>query len=115
MSSTCQKSKEGYHTYINFVNKSDKVVVFGLRATYKGLCRIDGKNSTYKFRPYKSYIEDNLIYEEPLEIYIVDSSKFNEPYVFYDCDSIYIKNDILKCFSLTLDDLKQSDFTITYP
>ncbi len=72
-------------------------------------------HSTYNFKPYGTYIEDHLAYTYPLEVYIIDTSKYNTPYVFYDCDSIAIKNDILKYFSLTLDDLKQSDFTITYP
>jgi hypothetical protein len=49
-----------------------------------------------------------------LDIYIIDSDEYNEPSVFYDCDSIAIKNRILKQYTLTLDDLKQSNFTITY-
>lgn len=120
MSSTCVK-KDDCHSYINFINQSEKDVVFGLLATdYKGNCRLDGnkkvmKNETFDFRPYNSCIEDNLNNGTPLDIYIIDSDKYNAPYVFYDCDSIGIKNEILKQFSLTLDDLRQSNFIITYP
>jgi hypothetical protein len=46
---------------------------------------------------------------------MIDSDKYNEPYTFYDCDSIATKNEILKKFTLTLDDLKKSDFKIAYP
>ncbi len=42
ISSIFKKEKEDYHSYINFINQPDKVVVFRLRATdWKGNCRID--------------------------------------------------------------------------
>lgn len=119
ISSTCKK-EDDCHAYINFINQSEKVIIFSLRATdYLGNCRLDGnkvnKSEKFDFRPYNSCIEDNLNSNTRLDIYIVDSDKFNEPGVFYDCDSIVIKNEILKQFSLTLDDLRQSNFAITYP
>jgi len=119
ISSTCEK-EEDCHAYINFINQSEKDVVFSLRATdFEGNCRLDGNkvmgNETFDFRPYNSCIEDNLNSNTPLDIYIIDSDKYNEPGVFYDCDSIDIKNEILKQYSLTLDDLRQSNFTIAYP
>lgn len=117
--STCKK-EEDCHAYINFINQSEKDVFFSLRFTnFEENCRLDGnkvmKNETYDWRPYNSCIEDNLNNSTPLEIYIIDSDNYNEPGVFYDCDSIGIKNDILKQYSLTLDDLRQSNFRITYP
>ncbi len=119
ISSTCKK-EEDCHSYIDFTNQSEKDIIFGLRATdFKGNCRLDGnkvmKNETFDFRPYNSCIEDNLNSNTPLDIYIVDSDKYNEPSVFYDCDSIEIKNKILKHYKLTLEDLKKLDFTIIYP
>ena len=117
---TSCKKDEDRHSYIYFINQSEKDIIFGLRFTnFEGNCRLDGikvmKNDAYDFRPYNFYIEDNLNSNMPLEIYIIDSDKYNEPYVFYDCDSIGIKNGILKQYSLTLDDLCKSNFTITYP
>lgn len=117
LSSTCKKD-EDCHPYINFINQSEKDVFFCLQFTdFNGNCRLDGnkvmKNDTFNFRPYKSCIEDNLNSSMPLDIYIVD--RYNEPYVFYDCDSIDIKNEVLKQYSLTLNDLRESNFTITYP
>lgn len=119
ISSTCKRD-EDCHAYINSINQSEKDVFFSLRFTdFEGNCRLDGKkvveNETFDFRPYKSCIEDNLNSNMPLDIYIIDSEKYNESGVFYDCDSIGIKNEILKQYSLTLDDLRQSNFTITYP
>jgi len=119
ISSTCKK-EEDCHAYVNFVNQSEKDVYFALRASdYIGNCRLDGnkvmKNDTFDFRPYNSCIEDNLNSNTPLDIYIIDSDKYNSPGAFYDCDSIAIKNRILKHYTLTLEDLKQSDFKILYP
>ena len=117
--STCKK-KEDCHSIVKFMNQSEKDVFFALRfSDYIGNCRLDGnkvmKNGTFDFKPYKSCIEDNLNSNRPLDIYIVDSNKYNELDVFYNCDSIGIKNELVKQFSLTLDDLRQSNFTITYP
>lgn len=119
LSSSCEKN-EDRHSYINFTNQSEKDVIFGLRSTnFEQNCCLNGskvmKNNSYAWRPYNSYIEDNLNSNAPLDIYIIDSDKYNSPNVFYDCDSIAIKNRILKQYTLTLDVLKQSNFTITYP
>jgi hypothetical protein len=59
--------------------------------------------------------ESILANGEPEEIYIIDPNHYNDPNVFYDCDSIEIKNTVLKHYVLTLDDLKKNNFTITYP
>ena len=119
ISSSCEPN-EDKHSYINFTNQSEKNVIFGLHATnFEQNCCLNGpkvmKNNTYVWRPYKTFIEDNLNSNTPLEIYIIDSDKYNIPSVFYDCDSIAIKNRILKHYTLTLDDLKKSNFTIIYP
>lgn len=119
MSSSCEK-EEDCHAYINFTNQSEQDVIFGLRSTnFEQNCCLNGtkvmKNETFDFRPYNSCIERNLNINMTLDIYIIDSDKYNNPGVFYDCDSIAIKNRILKQYNLTLDDLKQSNFTINYP
>ncbi len=119
ISSTCERN-EDCHSYVNFINHSEKNVIFALRfINIEGNCILNGeqvmKKESYDFRPYNSCIEDNLDSNTPLDIYIVDSDKYNEPGVFYDCDSIPIKNIILKQYSLTLEDLENSDFSLTYP
>lgn len=119
LSSTCHR-EEDCHPYINFTNQSEKDVIFGLRFTNsEGNCILSGekvmKNKTYGFRPYNSCIENNLNDNTPLDIYIIDIDKYNNPSIFYDCDSITIKNGILKRYVLTLDDLIQNNFTISYP
>ncbi len=114
------KREEDCHGSINFNNQYDKDVVFALRVTdINGNCVLHGqkvnKKESFNFRPYNSCIEDHLKYEAPLEIYIIDSEEYNDPMAFYECDSIALKNKILKQYSLTLEDLKQSNFTLTYP
>jgi len=47
-------------------------------------------------------------------MYVVDPRKFISGTGFYDCDSIPIKNKVLKHYELTLDDLKKANFTIVY-
>jgi len=59
--------------------------------------------------------ESEISTTKPYDLYIVDPSNYNDPYIFYSCDSIEIKNTVLKHYILTLDDLKQSNFTISYP
>lgn len=119
MSLSCEND-EDYHSFITFENQSENLVIFGLQFTNnKTDCLLDGpeikKNQTYKFRPYNSWIENNLSQGKPIEIYIIDIQEYNDPHVFYDCDSIAIKNKILKQYTLTLEDLKRNDFKIVYP
>jgi len=71
-------------------------------------------NEIYELRNNNCW-ENELANGQPEEIYIVDPIHHNTPQIFYDCDSIEIKNKILKHYSVTLEDLKKSDFTITYP
>jgi hypothetical protein len=49
------------------------------------------------------------------ELYIVDPSNYNSPNEFYSCDSIELRNTILKHYVLSLEDLKNNNFIITYP
>lgn len=119
MASTCRKDEE-CHSNIKFENQSEQEVIFALLFTdIEGKCVLSGekvmRNDICNFRPYNSCIENNLSNDNPLDIYIIDIDKYNNPVLFYDCDSVPIKNRILKQYSLTLDDLKQNDFTLTYP
>lgn len=121
MSSTCKKEDSDCHAYINIKNRSDKEVVFGISTlNSEGKCNIDGRtiavDNTYKYYPFIGCIENSLKgTNSSMEVYVVDPEKYNNPNEYYDCDSIAIKNRILKQYTLTLDDLKQNNFTITYP
>lgn len=119
MTSSCE-NQDNCHAYISFENQSGKELMFSLR--YKDLdgnCVLNGEkvmvSEIFRFRPYNSCIEDHLKKGVLLDIYLIENVKYNNPSVFYNCDSIAFKNDVLKQYSLTLEDLKQNDFTITYP
>jgi hypothetical protein len=121
MSSTCQNGNDS-HFYITIKNQSDKDMILAYTSHYKGMCALSRKeiiekNSVFEYRPYNWSIERVLGRgsETVLELYFVNPDKFNEPADLYDCDSIPIKNDILRHYKLTLEDLERSNFTITYP
>jgi hypothetical protein len=82
-------------------------------------CRLSGEEikmgEFYKYRPYHNCIENRLSDGSVEEIYIVDPNNFNNPNELYSCDSIELKNTILKHYVLSLEDLKNSNFIITYP
>ena len=48
------------------------------------------------------------------EIYFIDPNQFYTGGGFYDCDSINIKSKVLKLHKFNLNDLKKSNFVITY-
>jgi hypothetical protein len=80
-------------------------------------CGLEGyvlaNDSTVKWRPFDTYIERRLGNDNPIEMYLVDINKFNKGGA-YDCDSIYIKNNILKKYTITIDTLLKTDFTIVF-
>ncbi len=118
-SSTCKKQECHYDISIN--NNSNTSVIYAKKAILDNTskCLLGGyvlkANEKYIEHSPRDCWEDRLSNVSPLEIFIVDTAKFNSPNVFYDCDSIEIKNNILKHYVLTLDDLKQSNFIVTYP
>ena len=120
MSSTCSKND---HYYVTIKNQSeDDVMVARMGGTVDGRCGLDPingggilkGNSAREYQPFNFSIERSLG-EGILELYIVDINHFNDDTLYYDCDSIPIKNNILRHYKLTLEDLKRSNFTITYP
>jgi hypothetical protein len=121
IASTCKKEGENCHYDIQIINNSANQIISAIpiqNAVIK--CKLDGKkievNDTYNYYPFIGCIENSLQgNSSTLEIYIVDPNHFNEPGVFYDCDSIEIKNTILKHYVLYLEDLKENNFTVTYP
>lgn len=118
MSGNCKKEGKDCHRSITIINKS---IIYSTKL-------IDGANTSTCLLTKNSTLQNNEIYEERLnscwesrltnnntfEFYIVDPIKFNMG-GFYTCDSLEIKNKILKHYNLTLDDLKNMNWTVTYP
>jgi hypothetical protein len=122
LASTCKKGD--CHTEILIENKSDYDLIItrlettimdgGKKCNLVGNGYIVAKQSSISYRPFSTCIEkkNSGIYL-PMEIYLVDINKFNKA-GFYDCDSIYIKNNVLKKYRLTMDTLIKTDFTIIF-
>ena len=118
-SSTCKKEGADCHPKIIIKNNSDTAIIqaFKFYDIY-GKCLLSGN----RIDPDSLYFHDSsqcwedILYEGKLyELFIVNPNNYNTQLIFYNCDSIAFKNTILKHYILTLDELKQSNFTITYP
>lgn len=113
-------NKEECHRTITIKNVSSQKVIYS-SILYDGLnpskCLLtknaELNSNDFYIQESRSCWEDRLK-NRNFEFYIVDPSNFNTG-SFYSCDSIEIKNTILKHYVLTLDDLKQSNFIVTYP
>ena len=120
LSSTCQ-SDDNSHSYITLKNQSENDICLCLLFTnVEGKCTLSRggileKNSIFEWNPFNFSIERSLRGGGVLEFYLVNPNHYNEHNVFYDCDSIPIKNDILKHYRLTLEDLRQMNFTVVFP
>lgn len=111
--------KEECHSTVYVKNDSKDSVIVGLWVKDAfGRCTINGPTlqaeKTYERRPYNGCIEDNLPDGATYEILIVDPLQFAGNNVFYQCDSLEIKNKILKRFNMTLQELKSNNFTMIY-
>jgi hypothetical protein len=119
MAVDCRK-EEGPNCHYNIVfrnNSADSVV----RATIvprDNLCYLNGpvvppfSNDTIKY--FRICIEGDITNHGPQNIYIVDRKKYNDQ-IYYNCDSIEVKNKVLKHYSLTVEYLRENGFTINYP
>ncbi len=116
--STCKK--DDCHHQISIKNETEYDLVTATLFISEGKCMLVGngytitKKNEINYKPFQSCIERKVSNALPLEIYLVDINKFNEGLIFYGCDSIYIKNNVLKKYTLTLDTLIQTKFTIIY-
>jgi len=119
VSVTCDREGENCHRKIMVINHSTNSIVQALNIKNTvGKCLLTGSTilpeGIYEYTN-RSCFEDVLSVGETFEFYIIDPNHYNTPGVFYDCDLIEINNTILKHYVLTLEDLKNSNFTITYP
>lgn len=109
------------HKAITITNKSQDTVLYALVLTHgEDGCRLTEEArlapGDHHVQNLRTCWEDELEFRN-FEMYIVDPNSFYTG-DFYACDSIPIKNTILKHFVLTKDDLptlKTSEFTLTYP
>lgn len=120
MSGQCKKEGENCHHSIIIRNKSANPIrpasMFTTIQQGQKKCGLGGEillpDTEFK-RDSRSCWEDVLSKGKTFELYIIDPSLYNYE-GFYNCDSITIKNKILKYYNLSLEDLKRSNFTITY-
>lgn len=119
-SSKCKK--EDCNKVITIKNLSNQKVIYST-------VLYDGSNPAMCFLTRNAELNPNETYDERLrmcwevelkernfEFYIVDPANFNEG-TFYNCDSIELRNIILRHYVITesdLDNLRANNFTITY-
>ncbi|MCX6244305.1 MAG: hypothetical protein NTU98_06315 [Bacteroidetes bacterium] len=117
---SCRKTE--CHRIINIINSTSDTVILAQKG-YENvsgttLCKLDGSEfypgETWELKRRDCW-EDILAGGKTWEIFIVDPKHFNPPFIVYDCDSIEIKNTVLKHYLITLDDIKKQNFTISYP
>lgn len=120
LAGTCKKESPTCHHNIVIKNGSIDPVIYALKFT-TGInsvkCLLEGPilKPNEQINSDLNYCwEDELSTGKTFEFYILDPKKYNQPGVFYSCDSIEIKNKVLKHYVLTLEDLMRSDFTVTY-
>lgn len=118
--SSCHREGPDCHHNIIFKNNSSDTIIYTLKGTNgSGLCTMvfysDAAPNEDVILDLPRYCwEQELGNGKAAEMYIIDPRKFNSGTGFYDCDSMAIKNKILKHYELTLDDLRRSNFTVTY-
>lgn len=110
---------ENCHRSFRFVNNTqDSVIMADVFHDGFGNCNlgywfgISGKDEAEP--SYRTCLEDKLS-SENLEFYIVDPMHFNNQQKFYFCDSIELKNKVLKKYTISLGELQSNNFKITYP
>lgn len=119
LAASCYPEGPNCHHGIVIDNASSDSVVFALRFSDLTNCGLDGEilppKSKVEWGGFRTCWENMLINGKSDEVYFVDPKQFYKgPPGLYDCDSIDIKNKILKHYVFTLDDLQKNNFTITY-
>ena len=118
-SSTCKKEGPDCHYKIIIENRSNAAVILAVKGYMDGSCHL-GKREDI-LAGTKAALRINSCWEQELssgrtqELFIVDPGHFNPSGLNYHCDSIGHYNTILKSYVLTLEDLKNRNFAVTYP
>jgi len=116
---TCKKEGKDCHYQIKIKNNSGNEIIAAIPlVNANNKCRLDGekinKGGFFDYRPFNFCIENSMSSSTTQDIYIIDPALYNSIDTYYNCDSIEIKNKVLKHYVLTLEDLKQTNFTVTY-
>lgn len=102
-----------------FVNNSGDSIIMAYKWHYDEQCNLQGitlkSGETHTEGSGKYGWENRLYGGRTHEIYVIDPSHYNTPTIYYNCDSIELKNKVLKHYVLTIEDLKMNNFIITYP
>lgn len=118
MANTCHREGPDCHHGIILDNASPDSVIFARKFTNLTGCGLDGEvllpKSRLDWDGFRTCWENRLANGKSEEVYFIDPKQFYEGGGFYDCDSIEIKNKVLKHHVFTLSDLKRDNFTITY-
>lgn len=113
----CLTDKGNY--LLTITNNSNDSIIMAYKFYYDTLCVLQGSTiksgNAYTEHSGEQCWEKRLSNGRTYEFYIIDPKKFNPSNKYYNCDSIEEKNDILKHYVLTLDDLKNINWEITYP
>lgn len=117
--SKCKNKGDDCHYEITIKNNANQDVIVAYKFTnLEAKCILDGHvippNGYYK-ESAKICWENKISKSTPYDLYIIDTANYNSSNIFYSCDSIEYKNTILKHYVLTLEDLKKTNFTVTYP
>lgn len=118
---TCQKEDAGCHKSFFVENNSQETVIIALRLRKVStrLCKLNGNTYApgqhFELDLLRTCWEDELSGDKKQIVYVVDTANYNDPNEFYPCDSIASRNNILRKYELSLEDLQANDFRISYP
>jgi hypothetical protein len=119
LAADCHKKHEPCHESIYFKNNSSDTIILAERWHNGSLCQLLGDKVNPKTQidwQWKDCWEEYLLPpNNVLEIYIVDPEKYNPTQIFYSCDSIEIKNKVLKHYFITIDSLLKYNFIVNFP
>jgi hypothetical protein len=117
---SCIREDENCHQWIRIINKTDKAIYYNPSSRYPDTImtqfdfsanhvKIEKKSS--KKDLYRSCIEGTFAYTDKLIYFIYDAQTLETT----PWDTIVKKNMILKRYQLSLEDLQNLDWTVTFP
>jgi hypothetical protein len=122
VSSTCVRDNENCHRTLILINDSDKAIYFHPSSSYPDTLTLDynpseagndfkiEKNS-FKKDIYRSCIEGKFLIANKIRYFIYDAQTLETT----PWDTVKKNYMILKRYELTLQDLENMNWTITYP
>ena len=114
LGSTCRKD---IHKVIEVVNNSDNDVIYMRKFYSNSKCILNGPliKTKDKYEDSRNFGWDGFLANGRIDtVYFVDPKKYNDPMKFYECDSIYIKNDIIKVVEITSEMMRTNGWKIIY-